>query len=1332
MRNPFPGPKPYRSSDRNNFYGRDDLARKLEAIILATRCMTVHGPSGAGKSSLVQAAVLPALVDSRQIRVVRVDAWPEGEAPDAWLAQAIFADLRLGEVPPDISPMDAILNAAKRSARASERLVIIYLDQIEQLFFTHRTAEETNSLFACLYALVELPIRSLRVVLSLREDYLGRFRDRVRDRGRLLENTFRVGPLTVEELTTAVCQAARSGDPAQEWSFDSMRTLMMQVRVPGQSPTNEAEAQAAYAQIVCRALFRERADGRTETDDETKAEKILVRYFDYTLTNLGKLKEPAQRLLSDHFVSEDGTRTLRTEKELLRILPADELSPILKALEGAAILHAEEHQGSRYFEIGHDWLARKVFDEREQRQAQEEARKRAEEAKRELEEQQRVIAERLEKARKERLRLVRLTAGAIGFSAITLVLGVWALRAQNTAEAARRVATKAQLDAVRKRIEAADQRILTGFVALWSQGNPAMAMKLLPEVTFPAQRRGWLSIASDALTENTLRVTLRGHTGPLVTARFSPDGQKILTASSDGSARIWSADGEGKPLVFTGHKDAILSACWSPDGKQILTTSADGTARIWNANGQGTPTVLQLNAGNVWSGAFSPDGSHIALGAQDGTVRIALPNGTTTTALQSSEGNPGGLRAVAFFPDNRRLVGAANNGSVHVWTIEEKDKPIEIGKHDERIESLIISSDGKTVLTTAGDPTAKLFVVQGKTVPKPRLLSCEKGQAIRAALSPDGSLAAITCNDFRVRIFSTTEEKAPVVIDAASAAITDLAFRPDNKFIAVASRDSVARVFAVQGGPVRLELRGHEGSIRTVSFSPNGQFLVTGAADERTRDFSAIVWRMSKLDMLPAPPRNRLPYHALSLRADGEFVAAAYDDNSVLVRRIDGSGSTVELRGHEDWISRIAWAPDGEHIATASFDRSARVWRADGTGNPVVLGGSANDGHSAGVLHVAISADGTLVATASEDRTVKVWHANQAGKPIITLRGHEDWATWVTFSPDGKTVATASRDDNVRLFDLGHSEAIKVFGGHRGKVNSVKFSPDGRYIASASDDGTVRVFPVDGDKPIVLSGTTNGGMSFANWSTNGKSIAAASSYHFVYVWDVFGPAPTSILTPFQPVIALQFRDQDHQLLAALADGSARIWRLDVDEVLKELRDVNRDCLLPRIRMQYLEESTECAQNAFEACESTHGRQAPPIPMVACTENSPVAELARLTLAVDADSQKHAGELPKILGWGKNDPDNKPSPPENARVAQKSLRDLGPEGCRVKVVVKPGDADVEIDGNPVQRQEGAIELLGRKGDVVRMRVSKGGKFMEVEVKLAGDHAEPAQIVLPQPE
>jgi hypothetical protein len=381
--NPFPGPRPYRSDDRHRFFGREELARRVTSAILVHRCVVLSGPSGAGKSSLMQAAVLPRLEEAHDFRAVRVDGWPAGRPALEWLADAMFEALKLGAPPPSTPPAEAIAGAIERASRRSDRPIVIYLDQLEQLLLPGRSAH-IDAVVACADDLAERPLRGLGLVLSLREDYLGRLRDRARGRWRLLDHGLRVGQLTVGELTEAVCRAARSGDPPRAWSPESTRALMLQVRAPGQEATDEAEAQSAYAQIVCRALWADEEHGAACGPDGAEAEPILERYLDSTLEGLGALQDDARRLLEDHLISADGSRTLRTEKELVETLPMAALGSVLAALEGAAVLRAEEHQGSRYFELGHDWLARRVYEQKQQRERDEAHRLREEALEREL------------------------------------------------------------------------------------------------------------------------------------------------------------------------------------------------------------------------------------------------------------------------------------------------------------------------------------------------------------------------------------------------------------------------------------------------------------------------------------------------------------------------------------------------------------------------------------------------------------------------------------------------------------------------------------------------------------------------------------------------------------------------------------------------------------------------------------------------------------------------------------------------------------------------------------------------------------------------------------
>jgi hypothetical protein len=124
------------------------------------------------------------------------------------------------------------------------------------------------------------------------------------------------------------------------------------------------------------------------------------------------------------------------------------------------------------------------------------------------------------------------------------------------------------------------------------------------------------------------RLMLRGHEGIVFSAAFSPDGTRIVTASADGTARIWDAATGNEIKVLRGHESSVNSAAFSPDGRRIVTASADNTARIWDAATGNEIKVLRGHGIDVNSAAFSPDGTRIVTAAgelfstQDNTARI--------------------------------------------------------------------------------------------------------------------------------------------------------------------------------------------------------------------------------------------------------------------------------------------------------------------------------------------------------------------------------------------------------------------------------------------------------------------------------------------------------------------------------------------------------------------------------------------------------------------------------------------------------------------------------------------------------------------------------------
>ncbi len=80
-----------------------------------------------------------------------------------------------------------------------------------------------------------------------------------------------------------------------------------------------------------------------------------------------------------------------------------------------------------------------------------------------------------------------------------------------------------------------------------------------------------------SLPEVRVRGVFRGHGDDVRTAVLTPDGERVVTASSDGTARIWDA-ASGRPLaVLAGHRAGVVAAKVSPAGDAVLTFAHDGT-----------------------------------------------------------------------------------------------------------------------------------------------------------------------------------------------------------------------------------------------------------------------------------------------------------------------------------------------------------------------------------------------------------------------------------------------------------------------------------------------------------------------------------------------------------------------------------------------------------------------------------------------------------------------------------------------------------------------------------------------------------------------------------
>jgi WD40 repeat protein len=1165
---PYKGLTPFEDSELDVlfFFGRERERELVEANLMASRLTVLYGETGVGKSSILRAGVAHHLravarknLDERGepgLAVVVFDAWQDDplRALRSSVAEAVTRALGGSLRPRDED--GSLAEALRMWQQVLDGDLYVILDQAEEYFLYHGGEDGEGTFAVDFPAVVNDSDLRVNFVLAIREDALAKLDGFKAGIPNVLGNYLRLEHLTPIAARAAIVKPISQynrlvgEEEAVEIEPELVDAVLEQV-VAGKVGIGQAgrgvveggngvvRIETPYLQLVMQRLWDEERDAGSRTLRlETLrglggAEHVVREHVDEALAELTPVERDVAARMFDHLVTPSGTKIAHEVGDLAKYAGTGEsdLLPILTKLGDQRILRSVAGNGARdsRYEIFHDVLAEPVLTWKAEHEAH-----------RELDRQR-------SESEKRHRRLLRLTALATVAVLVMAGVTIFALTQRSQARSQARLARARELAA-------------TAVSQL--QVDPERSLALAIESARLKRTREAEDVLRQALIAGHERAILPSD-APVRTVSFSPDGSQVLTASDDGTARIWRTDGT---LVHALHQGGPLTgASFSPDATLVLTEGPGDAVRIWRT-GTGKTTATVRHSGPVTSATFSHDGNVVLTTSEDGTARLWRTTGAPLLVVK--HGRP--VQRGSLSDDGRLLLTISSDRSGQ--TLRTRLFALPAGRlvyelPAKGVTTASFNHAGTLLVTGSEDHTAAIWRVSNGA--RLHLFADHQGGVTDAEFGPAGRLVVTTSTDGATRVWDARTGTRVALMLGHANAVNSASFSRDGKFLVTASSDGTARVWEAATGRPEAVLRGHADSVAEGVFSPDGRAVATASADGTAR-----IWDPGTAPELRVLAVSSRPVWAASFSHDNRLlVLTAGDDGTA--RILTAGGRLLRVLRHPGSVASATFSPDSKVILTAGADRTLRVWRTD---SGALL--RSVRGVSTGPL--ALSPDGQLLAAPAPNGAIRIW-STATFRPLREL-SHGGPFTSASFSPDGHLIATAGEDDTARIWNAGNGALVHVLRGHTDVVTNVQFSADGKLLVTSSRDHDARIWEVATGKMTVLLRGHFGAVFGASFSPDGRWVTTAGPTT-AGLWQVSkGRLLFYLRGHTEPLTSVSFSPDGRRILTSSRDGTVREYTCQlcggIDDLLAaadaRLAALSRP-LTPGQRRRYLSGSAQAAR-----------------------------------------------------------------------------------------------------------------------------------------------------------
>ena len=624
-----------------------------------------------------------------------------------------------------------------------------------------------------------------------------------------------------------------------------------------------------------------------------------------------------------------------------------------------------------------------------------------------------------------------------------------------------------------------------------------------------------------------LLLALGGHAGDIITAALSASCRRALSASNDGTVKLWDLDRGRETCTFDVDSRGLCALAISSDGKTGVIASHDGSLKILDLEHGRLLRTLSSATECITCMALIHDTTIAVLGSIDATITIIDVD--TGRQIHRLIGGDTPLTCLAVTLDGQVAMAGSSVGTCTLWDLKQKI-PYAFLKHTSGIGEIVADASGIYGASASRDGCIKVWnLTSGRELCE---ITSVGSLPVAIALRNSGkTVVALTADGF-IRTWDAHRGHEAPRVRALESAVRTAVICPQGMRAIVGSNDYHVYFCDLEAKSPSRAVQPHSSPVHWVATSPDGRRGASCSADSRI-----VIWDLHAAEVLRCIEERGSSFTAVCFERNVRLAITGAADGAITIWDLEAGEMRHILRKHVSPVTCLALSRDGSMFMSGSKDGTVILWDC-ASGRQLRVSRVSRTW----VHHVALSSNGESSVSASWQTLI------QFGTKVLggfrQLRAHRRNVLSLSFSPNDCFIVSTSDDHTVRIWDVGSGSCLWILKGHRGAILEACWLDGGRRLITSSRDGTIRLWDTNEGKSVRTiheSGLTACCLATAD---KGRWVLAGFANHTLKLCSLEVPAYTVTFTGESAIECCAMAEDEQVIIAGEQSGRVHILRLD--------------------------------------------------------------------------------------------------------------------------------------------------------------------------------------------